>query len=110
MGYDIITAKTKKDIDNYKRLSHIQCQYAYQGIFKKAFGREILEWNGRLTAKNKDEFLKGIDNLLRVLDEDLDIPMYLGNISNRSQEGLKKDFEELKELIIAGKIGYIWVY
>jgi hypothetical protein len=107
MGYDIISAKSKKDIEHDNELSHIVCQYAYQLVFKIAFGRDILEWNGRLTKKNKSELIHGIDKLILMLNDDLGVPVYPGNISNCSQMKLKKDFEELKDLVAAGKIGYI---
>lgn len=109
MGYDIISAKTKKELDQDKELSHINCQYAYQEVFKMAFGYDISTWNGKLTIQKRAEFLKGIENLIALLDTDLGVPMYPGNISNRSQAELKQDFEELRDLIINGKIGYIKV-
>jgi hypothetical protein len=107
MGYDIISAKSKKEMDQGNILSHIQCQYAYQPIFRQAFDRDISEWNGRLTKKRRGELLRGIDNLTLILESGVNIPMHTGNISNCSPGRLKKEVEELKGLIRDGKIGYI---
>jgi hypothetical protein len=109
MGYDIMSSKSKKAQDEScdNILSHIQCQYAYQPYFREAFNREITDWNGRLIKSKREEFIKGIDNFIGILEKGIDVPMYRGNLSNCSQETLIKEFRELKELIKDGKIGYM---
>jgi hypothetical protein len=109
MGYDIVSARTKqeKELGYDNVLSHIQCQYAYQQYFREAFGCEITKWNGRLKKKDIPKIIEGIDNFINLLTKGINIPMYIGNLSNCSQVLLIGKFEELKQLINDGKIGYI---
>jgi hypothetical protein len=109
MGYDIVSAKTKKEkelsYDNV--LSHIQCQYGYQEYFRQAFGCEITDWNGRLKKKDIPKFIEGIDIFINLLQGNINVTRYVGNISNCSSDRLIKEMKELKELIKEGKIGYM---
>ena len=108
MGYDIVSGKSMKSMDNYDNvLSHISCQYAYQQYFREAFGREITDWKGRLYKKDIPEFINGIDNFINILRKGISVPIYRGNLSNTSQENLIKEMERLKELINNGEIGYM---
>lgn len=109
MGYDIVSAKSKKlKNENYDNvLSHIQCQYAYQQYFREAFGCEIKCWNGRLVKNKRQEFIKGIDNFINILQKGINVPNYVGYLSNCTNETLIIEFQKLKELIQDNKIGYI---
>ena len=52
MGYNITGDVSKKKIYNGEEsLISIMCPYAYQQYFRKAFGCEITEWNGRIYHK-----------------------------------------------------------
>ncbi|MBD5589345.1 hypothetical protein [Clostridium botulinum] len=110
MGYDIVSGRSKKEMDeDYNNvLSHIQCQYAYEEHFRKAFGCEISDWNGRLYKKDRENFIAGIDNFINILENtQKEIPMYRGYISNCSPKNLIEQMKDLRKLIQEGKIGYM---
>lgn len=110
MGYDIVSGRSKKEIDkDYNNvLSHIQCQYAYGEYFRKAFGCEISDWNGRLCYKNRKVFINGINNFIDTLNNnEKEIPMYRGYIANCSPKNLIEQMTDLRKLIQEGKIGYM---
>lgn len=99
MGYDIVSGRSKKEMDgNYDNvLSHIQCQYAYGEHFRKAFGCEISDWNGRLCRKDREVFINGINNFIDILENnEKEIPMYRGYISNCSPKNLIEEMKDLK--------------
>lgn len=109
MGWDIVSGKSKKLIDeSYDNvLSHISCQYKYNDYFEKAFGKRIDCFKGRLTNKNKQEFIDGIDRFINIPNNEIDVPAFQGYISNCGIDKLKQEFAKLKELILEDKIGYI---
>lgn len=109
MGWDIVSGKSKKLIDDdYNNvLSHISCQYAYNDYFERAFGKRIDKFKGRLTIKKKQEFVNGIDNFIDIPNNEIDVPIFQGYISNCGVDKLKQEFMKLKELILEGKIGYM---
>lgn len=109
MGYDIVSGKSQKSMDeDYNNvLSHIQCQYAYQEHFRNAFGKEITDWHGRLLKKDRNKFIHGIDNFIAILNTDIKVSAWQGNLSNCSKDTLIRDFKVLKELILEGRIGYM---
>lgn len=108
MGYDIISSKTKKEWYDSGSVHHIQCQYAYQPIFKEALGYDIKELSGRLLKRDVIKYISDLDKIINTLENNnISIPMYSGNLSNCSQETLINEFKELKDLIVDGKIGYI---
>ena len=96
MGYDIISSKTKKEWYDNGSLHHIQCQYAYQPIFKNALGYDIIELNGRLLKKDIAKYICELNKIINVLESsNVNIPMYDGNLSNCSQERLINEFKEI---------------
>lgn len=108
MGYDIISSKTKKEWYNDGSIHHIQCQYAYQPVFKNALGYDIKELNGRLLKKDITKYICELNKIITMLENsNVNIPMYAGNLSNCSQERLINEFKELRDLIADGKVGYI---
>ena len=108
MGYDIISSRTKKEWFNDGSLHHIQCQYAYQPVFKNALGYDIKELSGRLLKRNITKYISELDKIINALENNtINIPMYAGYLSNCSQERLIDEFKELRYLISDGKIGYI---
>lgn len=103
MGYDIIAGKNKNN-----NLYHIQCQYGYQPIFKRALGYDIQKLHGRLVKNDIFKRITEIDKIIHVLKtENINVPMFMGNLANCSKENLIYEFNELKKLIIKGKIGYL---
>lgn len=108
MGYNIIGDVSKKKIYSAEEsLVSIMCPYAYQQYFREAFGCEITDWDGRLLKKDREEFLKGVNNFIKMLDDGLDIPLYRGNLSNISPTDLKDKFIELKNQVEKGNIKYL---
>jgi len=108
LGYDIISSKTKKDWFDKGSLHHIQCQYAYQPVFKRALGYDIKELHGRLLKKNIPNYIKELDKIIDILRNDnVDVPMFAGNLANCNKNRLANEFEELKYLISNGKIRYV---
>ena len=108
MGYDIISSKTKKEWFDKGNLHHIQCQYAYQGIFQEALGYDIKELDGRLLKRDIPKYVSELDKIITTLEKDsVNIPMYRGNLANCNKDRLIDEFKELKGLIGNGKIGYI---
>lgn len=108
MGYDIISSRTKKEWFEKGSLHHIQCQYAYQGVFQEALGYDIKELDGRLLKKDVPKYVSELDKIITTLEKDsVDVPMYRGNLANCSKDKLINEFKELKDLINNEKIGYI---
>lgn len=108
MGYDIISSRTKKEWFEKGNLHHIQCQYAYQGIFQEALGYDIKELEGRLLKKDILKYVSELSKIIAILKKDsVNIPMHRGNLANCSKERLIDEFEELRGLIDNGKVGYI---
>ncbi len=108
MGYDIISSKTKKEWFSNGSLHQIQCQYAYEPIFKKALGYEISKLSGRLLKRDIAKYICELNKIINTLENEVfTVPMYVGCVSNCSQVHLVSELKELRDLISDGKIGYI---
>jgi hypothetical protein len=106
MGYNIIGASIKEEL--YKNnLIHISCKYAYQPYFKQSFKKDITEFNGWLCENDIVEFAQGIDNFIRLLEDGLKVPMFVGYTANIAPENFIGELKNLRQLIIDRKVKYL---
>lgn len=103
MGYDIRGSKLKST----ENIVYIQCQYGYTHIFKEALGEDIMNYNGRVTAKNYKKIITDFNKIIKKLESNIEVQSLARNISNRSKEAVVKDFKELIENIENRKIRYL---
>lgn len=108
IGYDIIASKTKKEWNKSGSLYHVQCQYAYQSVFKKVLGYDIKELDGVIYKKDTSKVSSALNNLINGLEASEEkIDMLVGNLANCTKDQLINDFMELKKLIDNGQVGYL---
>jgi hypothetical protein len=113
MGYDIVGKTSLKDYNEkgYEGsvLAHVQCPYAWQSKFQEAIGCDIKDFNGRLTNKNYVNFVEALDKIIKMIENGTIITQYIGNMSNRTNEQLLKDFYKLREGVLNRSIKYVCI-
>lgn len=111
MGYDVVGYTSKKDRDLYgydkSVIAHVQCPYQWQPKFRNVIGCEITSYTGRLTKKNYMDFTDALDKIINMLQNNENVPQYIGNLSNCTLDKLIKDFEDLRDSVINRKIRYV---
>jgi hypothetical protein len=105
MGYDIYGYHRKTDND-YRMT--IQCQYAYQPVFKDCFGKDIKEFNGRVTKAKLSEFETGVMKFINTPERfNLDNQMYQGNLANNKYSSLCRELLELVDVMKIKEVRYL---
>lgn len=104
MGYDFYGYHRKTDEE---WLFTTECMYAYQPVFRECFGKDIKEFNGRVTKKKIEEFKTGLEKLKSNKDNNRDERQFAGYISNITYDKLCDKLSELLELMESKKVCYL---
>jgi hypothetical protein len=104
MGYDFFGYHRKTDD---KWLFTTECMYAYQPVFKECFGKDISEFNGRVTKKKVEEFKIGLDKFKSNKAYNRDDRQFVGYLSNITYENLCNKLSELLELMENKEVCYL---
>lgn len=104
MGYDFYGYHRKTD-EQY--IFTTECMYAYQPIFLKCFGKQITDFNGRVTKVKIKEFEEGLDKFINNPQYNKDHRQFPGYISNITYEELCKKLQELLRLMKNKEVGYL---
>ena len=104
MGYDFLGYHRKTDEE---WVFTTECMYAYQPVFKECFGKDITEFNGRVTRKKIEEFKIGLDKFKSNKDYNRDYRQSVGYIANITYENLCIKLSELLELMENKKVCYL---
>lgn len=107
MGYDFFGKRRKTDKDY---IFTTECMYAYQDVFKECFGKEITDFNGRVTKKKIEEFRIGLDKFKSNPSNNKDDRQARGYVSNITYEQLCQKLSELLELMENKTIGYLSIF
>lgn len=105
MGYGFIGMHRKTDEET---VFYTSCMYSYQGLFRECFGKEITEFNGRVTKQKISEFEIGLENLKnRPESRKQDFKQMRGYIDNTTFDELLSDLYKLLELMKNKEVGYL---
>lgn len=104
MGYNIIGLKKKDDDES---VVSIMCNYAYQPVFKKCFGKDICEFYGRVTKDKIVAFENGVNNFIYNNSSYMEASLYAGCISNCTYENLCKELQVLVENMKNKNVKYL---
>lgn len=104
MGYDFYGYHRKTD---EKWLFTTECMYAYQPVFRECFGKDIKEFNGRVTKAKIAEFEVGLNNFINNESCNRDYRQMRGYVSNITYEELCNKLKELLELMKEKKVCYL---
>lgn len=104
MGYDFFGYYRRTD-DNW--VFTTECMYAYGPVFKKCFGKDIMEFNGVVTKEKVEEFKVGLEKFKSNKDYNRDDRQAPGYISNITYEDLCNKLSELLELMENKKVCYL---
>ncbi len=104
MGYDFFGYHRKTDED---WIFTTECMYAYQPIFRECFGKEITEFNGRVTKTKIEDFENGLEKFINNPNYNRDYRMCPGYLSNITYEHLCEKLQELLQLMKNKEIGYL---
>lgn len=104
MGYDFFGYHRKTD---EKWLFTTECMYAYQPVFRECFGKDIKEFNGRVTKAKIAEFEIGLKKFVNNDSYNRDDRQMRGYVSNITYDELCKKLQELLELMKEKKVCYL---
>lgn len=104
MGYGFIGYHRKTDSES---IFYVECMYAYQQAFRECFGKEITEFNGRVTKKKIEEFKVGLEKFKSNKRYNCDGQLYPGYLSNITYDKLYYKLSELLELMESKKVCYL---
>lgn len=105
MGYGFSGRHRKTD---EKCMFYTSCMYSYQPIFRECFGKEITEFDGRVTKQKILEFEIGLENLKNHPERlKQDNQQMRGYIDNITFDKLILDLYELLGLMKNKEVGYL---
>lgn len=105
MGYGFIGMHKAT---NNETVFYTSCMYSYQGIFRECFGKEITEFNGRVTKQKISEFENCLENLKNHPEgREQDFQQMRGYIDNITFDELISDLYKLLELMKNKEVGYL---
>lgn len=104
MGYGFIGKHRKTDEES---IFYEECMYAYQPVFRACFGKEITEFNGRVTKKKIEEFRIGLERFKSNPNNNRDYRQSIGYLSNITYDKLCNKLSELLELMENKQVGYL---
>ena len=104
MGYDFFGYRRKTDEE---WAFTTECMYAYQPVFKECFGKDITEFNGRVTKKKIEEFKIGLENFKSNQNNNRDYRQSPGNLSNITYDRLCDELYELLRLMENKEVCYL---